>query len=185
MFKCPKDKLINPDTGNCVKRDGRVGKLLLLRKKSSKKCPKDKVINPETGNCVKKDGRVGKLILGSSKKSVKKSTKKRSLNKCPPGKIINPDTGNCVKKDGRVGKLILGSAKKSAKKSVKKKPTVKKSTEKVGCKKQTTAKYHKTTRKSPPYPANQCHGMSLYGNDGNMYVSVSNVNGIYTWRLKK
>jgi hypothetical protein len=177
MLKCPKDKLINPKTGNCVKRDGRVGKLLLAARKSSQKCPKDKVINPKTGNCVKRDGRVGKSILGSSKKSVKKTTKNRNLNKCPDGKIINPDTGNCVKKDGRVGKLILGSPKK--------KPTVKKSTEKVGCKKQTTAKYHKKTRKSPPYPANQCHGMSLYGNDGNMYVSVSNVNGIYTWRLKK
>jgi len=42
----------------------------------------------------------------------------------------------------------------SAKKSSKKKPTAK------GCVKQTTAKYHVTSRKSPPYPANQCHGKS-------------------------
>ena len=176
MLKCPKDKLINPHTGNCVKKDGRVGKLLLAGKKSSKKCPRDKIINPDTGICVKKDGRVGKLIMASAKKS--KIIKKPSFKKCPPGKIINPDTGNCVKKDGKVGKLIISSAKKSVKKSVKK-PTAK------GCVRQTTAKYHAATRKSPPYPANQCQGKSLYGNDGNMYVSVSNVNGIYTWRLKK
>ena len=132
------------------------------------KCPKDKLINPHTGNCVKKDGRVGKLLLAG----------KKSSKKCPRDKIINPDTGNCVKKDGKVGKLIISSAKKSVKKSVKK-PTAK------GCVRQTTAKYHAATRKSPPYPANQCQGKSLYGNDGNMYVSVSNVNGIYTWRLKK
>ena len=79
-----------------------------------------------------------------------------------------------MKIDGRVGKSLL-----SAKKSSKKKPTAK------GCVKQTTAKYHVTSRKSPPYPANQCHGMEIYGNDGKMYVSVSNVNGIYSWRLKK
>jgi hypothetical protein len=191
MLKCPKDKLINPSTGNCVKRDGRIGKLLLSQKKSKKtKCPAGKVINPITGNCVKRDGRVGKALLSSKKSSlkkiVKKSTKKSSFKKCPVGKIINPITGNCIKSDGKVGKSLL-SAKKSSKKSVrnsskkssKKKPAAK------SCIRQTTAKYHKTTRKSPPYPANQCHGKSLYGNDGNMYVSVSNVNGIYTWRLKK
>ena len=101
--------------------------------------------------------------------------------KCPKHKVINPTTGNCVKSDGKVGKLLLSAKKKpTAKKSSKKKPTAKKS-----CVRQTTKKYHVETRKSPPYPANQCHGMELYGNDGKMYVSVSNVNGIYSWRLKK
>ena len=179
MFKCPTGKVINPSTGNCVKKDGRVGKLLLSQKKSKNtKCPAGKIINPTTGNCVNKDGRVGKLLLSAKKSSVKKivkkSQKKSSFKKCPKDKIINPLTGNCVKIDGRVGKSLL-----SAKKSSKKKPTAK------GCVKQTTAKYHVTSRKSPPYPANQCHGMEIYGNDGKMYVSVSNVNGIYSWRLKK
>ena len=38
------------------------------------------------------------------------------------------------------------------------------------CSKQSTKKY--TSRKSPPYPANQCCGDTKKGNDGNEYISV-------------
>lgn len=38
------------------------------------------------------------------------------------------------------------------------------------CSKQSTKKY--TSRKSPPYPANQCCGETKLGNDGNEYISV-------------
>ena len=146
------------------------------------KCKAGKIINPDTGRCVNKDGKIGKLIKETS---VKK-------NKCKAEKIINPDTGRCVNKDGKIGKMIKISVKNSVKKSVKNrvKKSVKKSVKNsgkklIGCVRQTTAKYHVATRKSPPYPANQCQGKSLFGNDGNMYESLSNVNGIYTWRLKK
>ena len=38
-----------------------------------------------------------------------------------------------------------------------------------GCSRQTTSKY--MSRKSPPYPANNCCGTTKRGNDGNMYRS--------------
>jgi len=38
------------------------------------------------------------------------------------------------------------------------------------------------TRPSPPYPANECCGFTKRGNDGNMYKSVSDKNGVCTWR---
>ena len=38
-----------------------------------------------------------------------------------------------------------------------------------GCSRQSTSKY--MSRKSPPYPANNCCGMTKRGNDGNMYRS--------------
>lgn len=51
------------------------------------------------------------------------------------------------------------------------------------CIEQTTAKYR--NRKSPPYPANQCCGQILEGNDGQVYISKANVKGICTWRKFK
>ena len=38
-----------------------------------------------------------------------------------------------------------------------------------GCSRQSTSKY--MSRNSPPYPANNCCGMTKRGNDGNMYRS--------------
>jgi len=36
-------------------------------------------------------------------------------------------------------------------------------------------------RNSPPYPANQCKSMKKRGNDGMMYVSQPDKNGVYKW----
>jgi hypothetical protein len=138
------------------------------------KCPAGKIINPKSGRCVDRDGKKGKEILKSRKK-------KSSTKKCPVGKIINPKSGRCVDRDGKKGKEILKSRKK---KSSPKKSSPKKSNS-SGCVIQTSAKYNSLTRKSPPYPANKCQGKILLGNDGNMYRSVSNINGVYTWRIKK
>ena len=143
------------------------------------KCPAGKIINPASGRCVDRDGKKGKEILKSQKK-------KSSTKKCPAGKIINPASGRCVDRDGKKGKEILKSLKRksSPKKSSPKKSSPKKSSP-SDCVIQTSAKYNSSTRKSPPYPANKCRGKILRGNDGNMYRSASNINGIYTWRIKK
>lgn len=50
-----------------------------------------------------------------------------------------------------------------------------------GCEQQFTAKY--TSRPSPPYPANNCCGRHIKGNDGNMYTSVKNSAGICAWKM--
>lgn len=50
------------------------------------------------------------------------------------------------------------------------------------CVKQTTAKYTSPSRKSPPYPANQCRGQTMVGNDGHMYHSTPNVRNVCTWK---
>lgn len=44
-------------------------------------------------------------------------------------------------------------------------------------------KYRSSTRKSPPYPANECGGLVKVGRDGKRYKSKKNVRGIYQWRL--
>ena len=49
-----------------------------------------------------------------------------------------------------------------------------------GCKRSTLKKY--SGRPSPPFPANQCHGKVMKGNDGTQYTSVAGVRGIHTWK---
>lgn len=47
------------------------------------------------------------------------------------------------------------------------------------CQKQTLKKY--VTRKSPPYPANECKDDIKLGNDGLYYKSLPNKKGVYRW----
>jgi hypothetical protein len=58
--------------------------------------------------------------------------------------------------------------------------TQKKSTSTKSCTRQFTKKYK--SRPSPPYPANQCKNHIKIGNDRHKYQSISNRNGIYTWK---
>lgn len=44
----------------------------------------------------------------------------------------------------------------------------------------TSKKY--TTRKSPPFPANDYCGKQMKGNDGNMYESKPNKNNVCSWK---
>ena len=86
---CKTDQIINPRTGRCVKRTGKIGKQILSEsknnvesesknsydKKSKSKCKSDKIINPITGRCVKRTGKIGKQILSESKNNVESKSK--------------------------------------------------------------------------------------------------------------
>jgi hypothetical protein len=48
-----------------------------------------------------------------------------------------------------------------------------------GCARQSFKKY--SSRRSPPYPANNCWGEIKKGNDGMKYKSVGNKQGTYRW----
>lgn len=81
-MSCPSGKIVNPATGRCVSKTGKIGRSLLgskpkvSPKKSSKKskprsrkkskdCVSDKVKNPSSGRCVSKSGKIGKNIVES------------------------------------------------------------------------------------------------------------------------
>lgn len=51
------------------------------------------------------------------------------------------------------------------------------------CTLQTTKRY--TDRQSPPYPANECAGQQKVGNNGEMYESRPDKNGVYRWYKAK
>ena len=55
----------------------------------------------------------------------------------------------------------------------------------ISCQKRYTKKYR--NRKSPPFPGNDmfCRGMTARGNDGKLYLSKPNKNGVYSWRILK
>ncbi len=55
-----------------------------------------------------------------------------------------------------------------------------KSSGKRMCQPQSSKKY--MDRPSPPYPANECCGIIMRGNDRRLYVSKPNVNGVCSWR---
>ena len=50
----------------------------------------------------------------------------------------------------------------------------------MGIQRQTQKKY--TDRPSPAFPAQECLGMRVLGNDGQVYVSEANKNGVCTWK---
>jgi hypothetical protein len=71
------NKIFNPKTKRCVKKDGKVGKTLNKKKSASPQrspksphlCSKDKIFNPKTKRCVKKDGKIGKTLIEVSDKT--------------------------------------------------------------------------------------------------------------------
>ncbi len=90
------------------------------------------------------------------KKSPKKKSPKRSARKSPK----------------RSARKSPKRSKSSARKSPKKADT-------RGCSLQHTKKY--TQRPSPAYPANQCCGDVMVGNDGNRWQSRPDSNGVCHW----
>jgi hypothetical protein len=78
QMDCPAGQIRNPKTGRCVSKSGKIGKMLLLGRKTSK-----------------------------LKKSVYKSKQVvKSRGRCPVGKVRNPKSGRCVKKSGKIGKNL-------------------------------------------------------------------------------
>jgi len=114
MVKCSPGKIINPETGKCVKRDGRIGKKILAQRKANAPLTKNgKILNPATGKYVKRDGKIGRSILAKRgispvKRRVKSTAASTSKKPQTKGdKILNPAIGKYVKRDGRIGKSIL------------------------------------------------------------------------------
>lgn len=60
---CPPEKILNPASGRCVKRDGAIGRRILGVEKTQKQCAPTHVWRAETRRCVKRSGRLGQQIL--------------------------------------------------------------------------------------------------------------------------
>lgn len=93
--ECPKDKIFNPKTGRCVKKDGAIGKKILAQLGSTpKQAPKQ----------------TPKQAPKQTPKHAHKPVPKQapvSTKKCKDDEILNSSTNRCVKRNGAVGKKIL------------------------------------------------------------------------------
>jgi hypothetical protein len=91
---CPSGKIMNPKTGRCVSKTGKIGMGLLGKAPKSgtrksptgktKGCPSGKIMNPKTGRCVSKTGKIGMGLMGKaprSKPRAKPSAKPRGQPK--------------------------------------------------------------------------------------------------------
>jgi predicted Ser/Thr protein kinase len=105
-MSCATDKILNPKTGRCVLKTGKIGQELIEKeakkvKVSSRdtqkenKCTKDKIINPKTGKCVLKTGKIGMSILKDIKSSskVRRSPTPKKVTRSPtPKKVTRSPT---------------------------------------------------------------------------------------------
>ena len=97
---CKSDQIVNPATGRCVQKSGKIGRALLSKPKEF--CKSDQIVNPATGRCVQKSGKIGRALLSKSKEP------------CKFDQIVDPATGRCVKKSGKSGRALLEKSKNAA-----------------------------------------------------------------------
>ena len=93
--KCKSTHVINPLSGRCVTKTGKIGQGILASLKSP--CIKNKIYNPSTGRCVLKTGVIGKALLDKTK--VNRS--------CGSGRYLNSATGRCKKTPKPVNETSL------------------------------------------------------------------------------
>ena len=117
--KCRATQILNPKTGRCVKRTGRIGKKLVEKEELREMQRPRRNIIEEIEDILGLGAKSRKSKSRSKKKSVRKSksrrrkksvhkSKSRSKNrKCKSDEILNPKTGRCVKRTGAVGKRLL------------------------------------------------------------------------------
>jgi len=114
-----------------------------------------------------------------SRKSKRKSRKAKRKSKRKSRKAKRKSKRKSRKRKAkRKSKRKSRKAKRKSKRKSRKRKAVKRSR---GCTRQTDKKY--TSRPSPPYPANECCGMEMEGNDGRMYVSKRDKHGVCRWKL--
>ena len=126
---CPAGKILNPDTGRCVLRTGKIGQKVLRRKKSPKSVSHKSVSHKSASHksvshksvshksaSHKSASHKSVSHKSASHKSVShksashKSVSHKSVSHksvCPAGKILNPDTGRCVLRTGKIGQKVL------------------------------------------------------------------------------
>ena len=99
--QCKPEEILNPATGRCVKRTGRLGQKLLNEQTPNrqpthdKQCKPEEILNPATGRCVKRTGRLGQKLLNEQTQSSTPVSPKK-IKPCKKGQIRSPKTNRCI-----------------------------------------------------------------------------------------
>ena len=101
---CPPNKVLNPKSGRCVSKTGRIGR---------------KLSESQNNKPVRRRSSSRRSSIQRRRSSRRRSRSRSSVNKtCPPNKVLNPKSGRCVSKTGIIGKkLLVLQAQERAKKS--------------------------------------------------------------------
>ena len=112
MKDCRSDQIINPKTGRCVLKTGKIGQQILKEMENKKEnktevklpeCKPDQILNPKTGRCVSKNGKIGKKLLESkTDKEVKPKREVKSKPKREVKKVKRVKKVKEVKEEKRV-----------------------------------------------------------------------------------
>jgi hypothetical protein len=162
-----------PELVKISKQSKKSKKISLQSPKTPISCPPPKVVKCP-GKVSKKAAKKSPLLALTSPK------KSPLLALTSPKKSFSSPLSKSPKKSPL---LALTSPKKSFSSPLSKSPKKSTSGAQSSCVRLTDKKYME--RPSPPFSAADCQGLSLLGNNGKMFVSLPNKNGIYTWREKK
>ena len=151
------------------------------KRRKSKSKPKRRKSKPKKRKSKSKPKK--RKSKSKPKKRKSKSKPKKRKSKSKPKKRKSKSKPKKRKSKSKPKSKPKRRKSKSKPKRSKSKPKRSKSKSKPkGCVKQTTKKY--TSRKSPSFPANQCCGRTMVGNDGKQYFSKRASNGVCRWVLK-
>jgi hypothetical protein len=139
---------------------------IVANKKTLKYLSGSKKVKASKSKKVKSKSKSKKKVKAKSKSKKKVKSKSKSKKKVKA-------KSKKVKKASKSKKVKKASKSKSANK-------VKKASKSRGCVRQFSKKY--TSRKSPPYPANECCGMVKRGNNGLDWLSKRASNGVCRWK---
>jgi len=119
-----------------------------------------------------------KLVGRKSKRKSRSKTTKRKSKRKSKSKSTKRKSKRKSKSKSKTTKRKSKSKRKSKRKSARKSKSSSKSSRR--CEKSYLKKY--ISRPGPPYPAQDCKNKTKSGNDGEVYRSSPNKNGIFTWK---
>ncbi len=154
-----------------------LGKGSKSRKNKSSAHRKVKRKSRKSRKSRKRKSRKRRKSRKSRKRKSRKSRKRRKSRKSRKRRKSRKSRKSRKRKSRKRRK-----SRKSRKSRKRKSRKSKKVKQARGCNIQSGKKY--VTRNSPPYPANECCGQRKAGNDGRMYVSKTDKNGVCHWKLE-
>ena len=95
--RCPDDKVLNPASGRCVKKDGRIGRSLVYGPQPRRQCPDRTILNPASGRCVNVEGPTGRRLRGLDPAPRRGGNAQRRRRQSPP-QPRNVRPGDCIER---------------------------------------------------------------------------------------
>ena len=168
-----------------------------------KPCKSNQIRNPATNRCVSKTGAIGKALLSKNTAPARRTSRPARRATAPARRTSPPArrttaparrTSPPARRTTAPARRTSPPARRATAPARRTSPPARRATAPARrgntgrCERQVephvspsiARKY--AGRPSPPFPANECCGMVLTGNDGNKWTSTMNAKGICQWK---